>query len=85
LDFGAGNRVIGRPLGPRLCGFNWQWDLIDSGYQEEGGDVNYSMYKTVPSGKLYDLILAIDVCSSISEMMLRHLKCCEVSSSLAGF
>jgi SAM-dependent methyltransferase len=67
LDFGAGNGVIGRSLGPRLCGFNWQWDLIDSGYQEEGGDVNYMMYKTVPSGKLYDLILAIDVLEHVRD------------------
>lgn len=84
MDIGAGNGIISRSIGKNLCGQTLNWDLVDAGYssQETGPDekdASIVLYRSIPSGKLYDIIIAVDVVEHVKEdrqfveLLSRHL------------
>ena len=80
LDIGAGNGIISRSIGPNLwAGATLCWDLVDSAYLDDNVDVDYSLYREIPSEAKYDLIVAIDVVEHVEnddkfiDVLLQHL------------
>ena len=70
LDMGAGNGIISRSIGGRICNQEIAWDLVDSAYdQEELGadpiDMFITLYTNIPARAVYDVIVAIDVIEHI--------------------